>query len=525
MNRVPAIALAVVASAAFASAQVQTVRPATPKVPGFTTVSGSGGFQGSDDCAAAHTAAGSGDQSGIPFTTGTTGTTGQNDANCYAFGSTAIDNDVWFDWTCTSTGNAKVTSCNGTGVDTKIGVWPASTCPADGTSLACNDDACGLQSTASWAVTAGSTYTIQLGTFPGAAGGSGTFAITQTTPPPCGAYDDGTTENALGLTAGGELGWMQSFSCVTTVDSIAAAYGTAMFPGSVTNGANSKLALYDVASDDPTTWGTPTVIALTTIVNGDTDILNKVAFGSPVNITNGWAGLLASGDHVAGQFPAPMDQDSPTATSWWCGSTLGPGTLDVNALNNNNVPPATMASIGFATSFLLRAENTGGMGGGPGTNLCFGDGSGAQCGCGNESPGGSGGGCLHGAGGGGLFGTLDASGVADTTNDSLGLQATNVPTQPGLFFQGNNTIGGGTGATFGDGIRCCGQNVVRLQIMMGSGMGVGTQTMTTTVTNTGPAGTVNPGDKKCYQYWFRNPGTSPCGSNFGFTNAVTVTWS
>ena len=104
---------------------------------------------GADNCAGAHTVVPAGPQMGVPFTTGTTGTQGQNEANCYAFGSTNVTNDVWFDWQATATGNASMTTCAGTTIDTKIAAYPlnAGACPADGTSLACNDDACGLQST------------------------------------------------------------------------------------------------------------------------------------------------------------------------------------------------------------------------------------------------------------------------------------------------------------------------------------------------------------------------------------------
>jgi hypothetical protein len=66
---------------------------------------------------------------------------------------------------------------------------------------------------------------------------------------------------------------------------------------------------------------------------------------------------------------------------------------------------------------------------------------------------------------------------------------------------------------------------VRLEIVSPSSPEPATVDLTVTVTNQGPSGTVNPGDKKCYQYWYRDPGGSPCGSNFNFSNAVSVTWS
>jgi hypothetical protein len=123
-----------------------------------------------------------------------------------------------------------------------------------------------------------------------------------------------------------------------------------------------------------------------------------------------------------------------------------------------------------------------------------------------------------------VAGFLTASGNASTATDTLTLTCTGVRAQPGLFFQGNNTIGGGTGATFGDGIRCCGQNVVRIQVVVPPTPQPSTAQMTETATTNGPAGTINPGDKKCYQYWYRDPGLSPCGTNFNLSNAVSTTW-
>lgn len=158
--------------------------------------------------------------------------------------------------------------------------------------------------------------------------------------------------------------------------------------------------------------------------------------------------------------------------------------------------------------------------GGTGTAICFGDGSGAPCGCGNET--GGGGGCRNSLG---IGAVLSADGDADTTADTMTLTAEGVRAQPGLFFQGNNTIGGGSGQTFGDGVRCCGQTVVRIEIVTPAGPEPATATMSETATTNGNPGTIQPGDKKCYQYWYRDPGGSPCGSNFNLSNAVTATWS
>jgi hypothetical protein len=130
---------------------------------------------GSDSCATPDAISGSG-----PFafdnTAATTGAEGQANANCLFFGTMGITNDVWFTWTAGATGIATLTLCGGATMDSKVAVYAGSGCPG-AAALACNDDSCSVQSQVAFAVTTGSTYTIQLGNFPTATGGSGTFAI------------------------------------------------------------------------------------------------------------------------------------------------------------------------------------------------------------------------------------------------------------------------------------------------------------------------------------------------------------
>ena len=178
-----------------------------------------------------------------------------------------------------------------------------------------------------------------------------------------------------------------------------------------------------------------------------------------------------------------------------------------------------------------------------GTGACFGDGSSTLCPCGN--------GCAPGEGGcrtrfpgdpAGVvcpnfpfnLGTLlTASGSTSLSSQGdpttrLVLTAHDTTTQPGLYFSGNTTIAGGAGVPFGDGLRCCGQGVVRHQLtdLPSTGPGINcpaTGSTSVDLTSTGPP--TSPGQKKCYQYWYRNPGSrSLCGNNFNLSNAVSVTW-
>ena len=82
-----------------------------------------------DDCLLPVAISGPGN---FPFdnSAATSGTAGQNEAACYFFGNTAVQGDVWFDWTSTWTGTAQMTTVGLTAVDTKIAVYPGPGCPA-----------------------------------------------------------------------------------------------------------------------------------------------------------------------------------------------------------------------------------------------------------------------------------------------------------------------------------------------------------------------------------------------------------
>lgn len=103
---------------------------------------------------------------------------GPGNALCDKFGTDDIDNDVWFCWTSPCDGPVTLSTCSLTDVDTKVAVYDGTNCnDLTNNILACNDDTCGLQSTVNWSAVAGDTYLLRIGTFPGAAGGTGQFSI------------------------------------------------------------------------------------------------------------------------------------------------------------------------------------------------------------------------------------------------------------------------------------------------------------------------------------------------------------
>ena len=150
------------------------------------------------------------------------------------------------------------------------------------------------------------------------------------------------------------------------------------------------------------------------------------------------------------------------------------------------------------------------------TSFCPGDGTGNGCPCLNE--GNSGEGCANSTGDGAL---LAASGTNSVTAGDLVLSSTNlVPGQPGLYFQGDNSVNGGLGVPFGDGLRCAGAGIRRLQVRVANPSGVSATTIDV------PAkGNVAAGQTKRYQLWYRDPAGSPCGTTFNLTNGLEIVWA
>ena len=151
----------------------------------------------------------------------------------------------------------------------------------------------------------------------------------------------------------------------------------------------------------------------------------------------------------------------------------------------------------------------------PGTSYCFGDGSGTACPCSN--PGATGSGCANGSFAAGC--RLSACGEPSVGADALVLvAASSAPGQPGLFFQGDDALGGGL--PFGDGLRCAGVDVVRLEVAFADGEGAASSSVPLAATSG-----LSPGDLKRYQWWYRDPAGSPCGTGFNLSNGLELEWS
>jgi hypothetical protein len=429
---------------------------------GSMAITVDGPVTGGDQCTAPGVISGQGN---FPFdnATATTGTQGQAEGLCLFFGSTQIHRDVWFTWTANASGTATVSTCTLTSVDTKIAAYAGAGCPA-GAAIACNDDSCGLQSSLGFTVSNGSTYTIQLGSFPGSGGGTGSFAIS------IAAVLDNDDCSAPDAIAG-----QGSFPFNTTA---------------ATTGTQGQAECGTIGKDRWYLW-TADVTGLATVdtcgtASFDTKLAAYPAAGCPANGTS-----LACNDDTSGcaGFTSRITFQVVAGTSYLIqiggfGTASGTGTL------NFSIDPPIVA-------------------------YCFGDGTGTACPCANT--GGPGQGCANSTGNGSQ---LTWSGSASVSANDLVLHATNdVTGQFGLFFQGVGAVNSGLGVLFGDGLRCANSTITRLQTINAPG-GVGGSTSV----SISAAGNVLPGQTRHYQFWYRTP-QGPCGTGFNTSNGVRVSWS
>jgi hypothetical protein len=152
-----------------------------------------------------------------------------------------------------------------------------------------------------------------------------------------------------------------------------------------------------------------------------------------------------------------------------------------------------------------------------GSAYCFGDGTGTVCPCSN--PGALGEGCANSTGSGA---TLSATGCADLFVDTLLFNISGVNgAKPGLLLRGDNQLSGGNGNPIGDGLICAGGASNRSQVQVS----VGGMATFTDWNGAGFGSVANLGSPTNFQYWYRDPQGSSCGTGFNFSNAWTVTYT
>jgi len=154
-------------------------------------------------------------------------------------------------------------------------------------------------------------------------------------------------------------------------------------------------------------------------------------------------------------------------------------------------------------------------GGGPQTPMCFGDGSGVSCPCGNN--GAATNGCANSANA--LGGRLRSSGAASVSADTLVLAGTNMPaTSSCLYFQGSSAT---APSSFGDGLRCTSGVVIRLGIKLN--VGGASQYPTAGDPRVSVRGLIPAeGGVRTYQVWYRNSAAFCTTATFNVTNAMSI---
>jgi hypothetical protein len=492
---------------------------------------------GNDECSASTVVVGTGV---FPYDNSVAGTgcEGQ-DSNCGT-----IFNDIWFTWTAPATGYATYSTCGGlTTQDTILAAYPAGGCPTPGSSLACNDDACGVGggSTAFWFVTAGTTYSLQLGDWGGTPGGTGFFSLDVMPPPgPCDPWDDGFSDNGIGFTLGGDLVWMSKFGnpgVTTTINSVDVAWGSGPWPSAgVPNGDPSDVFIWQdgISQDGDPSDATLLLTIPTTIQNVDTDIMNNIVLGTPLTVT----GLFFVGTHCQHPpvdfstfpptgFPLPLDQSVHIFpdVSWLCGNLPAGQVSDYSVLTNNVQPPVSMDAIGFPGQHLLRVNCSFG----PATYTCTpGDPGINTCPCSNP-PTGANRGCNNKDGTGGA--SITGSGTASVASSSLTFTTAGENATVGsVLIQGSAF---NAGINFGHGVRCTAGQIKRLYIKIASGGSItapGGGDPSIPVKSASLGSVINPGDTRYYSVYYRDttvllPGCPVPANQFNVTNTAVVVWT
>ena len=154
------------------------------------------------------------------------------------------------------------------------------------------------------------------------------------------AYDDGSCENLLAWTSGGEIAWMHYFDSGTTdtIAEVGTAFGSTTYPGyNPGNGTPATVYIWD----DPTNDNDPTDAILlqslgVTVVNVDTDMINYFTLPSAQTVTGGfWVGAMQP--HLAGQFVCPIDMDTTPYNGEARYAGVPAGIFDPNVIPNNTV--------------------------------------------------------------------------------------------------------------------------------------------------------------------------------------------
>jgi hypothetical protein len=167
--------------------------------------------------------------------------------------------------------------------------------------------------------------------------------------------DDGSAEDAIGLTAGGDTICLNEFKVIAgseAISSVSIAWGTPAFPDPTLDGLPYTVAIWS----DPNGDGDPGDAVLLTTASGVVSNQGTVTFlttniSATIATQNFFVGFLIT--QAAGQFPAAFDESNPLSNrSYIAGGAQG----NINNLNDNDLPVAPIESFGLIGNWLIRAD-------------------------------------------------------------------------------------------------------------------------------------------------------------------------
>jgi hypothetical protein len=209
-------------------------------------------------------------------------------------------------------------------------------------------------------------------------------------PPPCTnvyIHDDGTAENSVGLTAGGDLVWMNIFDACGGTDKLECVSVVFGSPGAG-SGAILGSTFNIVVWDDPNDDGNPADGVLiagpvkATVTSVDADVF--VAATIPTTNVTGKFIVGVYMTHPAGIFPAAIDQGQSSNGRSWVTGSLTPGSYNPNTVGgpiglfdvdqiglpgvwllraNDNCPPPPPPCLKQSIASLFASNNQGNIGG------------------------------------------------------------------------------------------------------------------------------------------------------------------
>jgi hypothetical protein len=169
------------------------------------------------------------------------------------------------------------------------------------------------------------------------------------------ALDDGTSENAIGLTSGGNLAWINQFNVIGGNDVVTGILATWGRSGTGDAGVSVGGSFRWFVWGDPNLDGNPGDANLLaqgvgTVAAGsiNSDVFQTVAVPSVVVPSSFFIGVAV--DHAAGTFPAPLDQTASNGQSW---GGFRVGEFDPITMSNNTL--LLIDGAGFPGNWLLRA--------------------------------------------------------------------------------------------------------------------------------------------------------------------------